>query len=85
VQVVDRTLDVAGESKMGNWQVSDASGEVTSQGGSCVDPAGVLTPAEWAAIGVLGLGVAVGTAAIVWVKTGNRQTSIRRNPLDSSF
>jgi hypothetical protein len=64
-------LNMAGDSKMVNWQVSDASGAVASQGGSCVDPAGALTPAVWAAIGVLGLGVAAGTAAIVWAETGN--------------
>src|SRR5260221_5701541 len=58
-------LDMSGESKMVNWQVSDASGAVASQGGSCVDPAGALTPAEWAASGALGLGGAVGTRADV--------------------
>jgi hypothetical protein len=72
VQGGSGVLDMAGDSKMVNWQVSDASGAVASQGGSCVDPAGALTPAEWAAIGVLGLGVAAGTAAIVWAETGNR-------------
>jgi hypothetical protein len=65
-------LNMQGESKMVNWQVSDASGAVASQGGSCVDPGGALTPAEWAAIGVLGLGAAAGIAAIVWAETGNR-------------
>jgi hypothetical protein len=71
VQGGSGVLDMSGESKMVNWQVSDASGAVASQGGSCVDPAGALTPAEWAAIGVLGLGVAGGTAAIVWAETGD--------------
>jgi hypothetical protein len=74
---------MAGESKQVNWQVSDASGAVASQGGSCVDPAGALTPAEWAAIGVLGLGVAAGTAAIVWAETGNR--SDHRHPVSPAF
>ena len=72
VQGGSGVLDMSGESKMVNWQVSDASGAVASQGGTCVDPAGALTPAEWSAIGVLGLGVAAGTAAIVWAESGNR-------------
>lgn len=72
VQGGSGVLNMAGESKMVNWQVSDASGAVASQGGTCDDPAGALTGAEWAAIGVLGLGVAAGTAAIVWAETGNR-------------
>jgi hypothetical protein len=57
---------------MVNWQVSDASGAVASQGGTCADPAGALTPAEWAAIGVLGLAAGGGIAAIVWAESGNR-------------
>lgn len=73
VQGGSGVLNMQGESKMVNWQVSDASGAVASQGGSCVDPAGALTPAEWAAIGVLGLGAAAGIAAIVWAETGNRR------------
>jgi hypothetical protein len=72
VQGGSGVLNMAGESKMVNWQVSDASSAVASQGGSCADPAGALTPAEWAAIGVLGLGVGAGVAAIVWAETGNR-------------
>jgi hypothetical protein len=83
VQGGSGVLDMAGESKQVNWQVSDASGAVASQGGSCVDPAGALTPAEWAAIGVLGLGVAAGTAAIVWAETGNR--SDHRHPVSPAF
>jgi hypothetical protein len=83
VQGGSGVLDMAGESKMVNWQVSDASGAVASQGGTCVDPAGALTPAEWAAIGVLGLGVAAGTAAIVWAETGNR--SDHNGPVSPAF
>ena len=83
VQGGSGVLDMSGESKMVNWQVSDASGAVASQGGSCVDPAGALTPAEWAAIGVLGLGVAAGTAAIVWAETGNR--SDHNKPVSPAF
>src|ERR1700738_3256415 len=83
VQGGSGVLNMQGESKMVNWQVSDASGAVASQGGSCVDPAGALTPAEWAAIGVLGLGVAAGTAAIVWAETGNR--SDHRHPVSPAF
>jgi hypothetical protein len=72
VQGGSGVLDMAGESKQVNWQVSDASGAIASQGGSCIDPAGALTPAEWAAIGVLGVGAAAGIAAIVWAESGNR-------------
>jgi hypothetical protein len=64
-------LNLSGASQMVNWQVSDTSGAVASQDGSCVDPSGALTPTEWAAIGVLGLGAAAGVAAIVWAETGN--------------
>src|SRR3984893_6454112 len=76
-------LNLSGASQMVNWQVSDASGAVASQGGSCVDPSGALTPTEWAAIGVLGLGAAAGVAAIVWAKTGNR--SDHRHPVSPAF
>jgi hypothetical protein len=72
VQGGSGVLDMAGESKTVNWQVSNASGAVASQGGVCADPAGALKPAEWAAIGVLGLGAGAGIAAIVWAETGNR-------------
>jgi hypothetical protein len=65
-------LDLSGDSRVVNWQVSDASSAVASQGGVCRDPAGALTPAEWASIGVLGLGVAGGAAAIAWAESGNR-------------
>ena len=65
-------LDLTGESEKVNWQVSDASGAVASQNGPCADPPGPLTPVEWASIGVLGLGVGAGVAAIVWAETGNR-------------
>jgi len=72
VQGGSGVLNLAGDSKMVNWQVSDASGAVASQGGTCADPAGALTPAEWAAIGVLGLAAGGGIAAIVWAESGNR-------------
>jgi hypothetical protein len=84
VQGGSGVMDMSGESKMVNWQVSDASGAVASQGGSCVDPAGALTPAEWAAIGVLGLGVAAGTAAIVWAETGN-ESDHHHHPVSPAF
>ena len=77
-------LNMAGESKVVNWQVSDASDAVASPGGSCRDPAGALTPAEWAAIGVLGLGVAAGTAAIVWAESGNRSDH-HHKPVSPAF
>ena len=82
-------LDMTGKSRMVNWQVSSAHSATASQGGSCIDPAGALTPAEWAAVGVLGLGVAAGTAAIVWAETGNRSDSPAppptRFPVSSQF
>ncbi len=83
VQGGSGVLNMAGESKMVNWQVSDASGAVASQGGSCIDPSGALTPAEWAAIGVLGLGAAAGIAAIVWAESGNR--SDEEKPVSPQF
>jgi hypothetical protein len=76
-------LNMAGDCKMVNWRVSDASSAVASQGESCVDPPGDLTPAEWAAIGVLGLGAAAGTAAIVWAETGSSHD--HEKPVSSSF
>jgi hypothetical protein len=75
-------LNLSGASQMVNWQVSP-SGAVASQGGSCLDPAGPLAPAEWAAIGVLGLGVPGGVAAIVWAETGNSEAHQRI--ISSSF
>jgi hypothetical protein len=83
VQGGSGVLNMAGESKMVNWQVSDASGAVASQGGTCADPAGALTPAEWASIGVLGLGVGAGVAAIVWAETGNRHD--HKKPVSPQF
>ena len=83
VQGGSGVLNLAGESKMVNWQVSDASGAVASQGGTCADPAGALTPAEWASIGVLGLGVGAGVAAIVWAETGNRHD--HEKPISPQF
>jgi hypothetical protein len=76
-------LNLSGASQTVNWQVSDASAAVASQGGSCVDPPGALTPTEWAAIGVLGLGAAAGVAAIVWAETGNSHDHER--VISSSF
>lgn len=71
VQGGSGVLNLADECKMVNWQVSDRASAVASQGGPCLDPPAALTPAEWTAIGVLGLGAAAGTAAIVWAETGN--------------
>jgi len=65
-------LNMTGESEKVDWQVPGNGAAVASQGGSCADPPGPLTPAEWASIGVLGLGVGAGIAAIVWAETGNR-------------
>jgi len=84
VQGGSGVLDLTGESRVVNWQVSDASGAVASQGGSCRDAAGALSPAEWAAIGVLGLGVAGGAAAIAWAESGDRSDHERR-PVSPAF
>jgi len=65
-------LNLDGSSKTVNWQVSDAADAAASQGGTCLDPPGPLTTAEWASIGVLGLGAGAGIAAIVWAESGNR-------------
>ncbi len=70
VQGGSGVLDLTGDSRMVNWQVSDSSGAVASQDGIC--RAGALTPLEWASIGVLGLAAGGGIAAIVWAETGNR-------------
>jgi hypothetical protein len=64
-------LDLTGDSRMVNWQVSDSTGAVASQDGVC--RAGALTPLEWASIGVLALAVGGGIAAIVWEETGDRR------------
>jgi hypothetical protein len=78
VQSGSGVLNMDAESKMVNWQISDASGAMASQGGSCIDPSAALTPAEWAAIGVLGLGAGAGIAAIVWAQTGNSHDNEHR-------
>lgn len=65
-------LDLNDKSKRVNWQLSSASSAVASQAGPCGEAAAALTPLEWGAIGVLGLAVGGGVAAIVWDQTGNR-------------
>jgi hypothetical protein len=84
VQGGSGVLNMEGESQMVNWQVSDASSAVASHGGSCIDPAGALTPAEWAAIGVLGLGAAAGIAAIVWAETNTSANNFQLSKSISS-
>jgi hypothetical protein len=66
-------LDLNDKSKRVNWQLSSSSSAVASQAGPCMDDAAALTPLEWGAIGVLGLAVGGGIAAIVWDQTGNRE------------
>jgi hypothetical protein len=83
VQGGSGVLSLSGASQMINWQVSDASRAAASPGGPCLDPPGALTPEEWAAIGVLGLGAAAGTAATVWAETGNSHG--HEKPVSSSF
>jgi hypothetical protein len=65
-------LDLNDKSKRVNWQLSSSSSAVASQAGPCADAAAALTPLEWGAIGVLGLAVGGGIAAIVWAESGNR-------------
>jgi len=76
-------LNLTGESEKVDWQVPGSSAAVASQGGSCADPAGPLTPAEWASIGVLGLAAGAGIAAIVWAESGNR--SDNKGPISPQF
>jgi len=66
-------LDLNDASKRVNWQLSSSSSAVASQAGPCGDPAAALTPVEWGSIGVLGLAVGGGIAAIVWEETGDRR------------
>ncbi|HUN56524.1 MAG TPA: carboxypeptidase-like regulatory domain-containing protein [Candidatus Binataceae bacterium] len=65
-------LDLNNPSKRVNWQVSTSTSAVASQAGPC-EGAAALTPLEWGAIGVLGLAVGGGIAAIVWEETGDRR------------
>jgi hypothetical protein len=71
VQGGSGVLNLTGDSRRVNWQVSDASSAVATEDGVC--RAGALTPIEWASIGVLGLAVGGGIAAIVWEETGDRR------------
>ena len=71
VQGGSGVLDLTGDSRMVNWQVSDASSAVANQDGVC--RAGALLPIEWASIGVLALALGGGIAAIVWEETGDRR------------
>jgi Carboxypeptidase regulatory-like domain len=73
-------LDMTGDSRKVDWQVSNASSAVASQGGVC--RAGGLTAAEWASIGVLALAAGGGIAAIVWAETGNRSD---KKPVSPQF
>ena len=66
-------VDLNDKSKRVNWQLSNASSAVASQAGPCADGAAALTPLEWGAIGVLGLAIGGGIAAIVWEETGDRR------------
>jgi len=75
-------LNLTGESEKVDWQVPGNSAAVASQDGSCV-AGGALTPAEWAAIGVLGLAAGAGIGAIVWAETGNR--SDHHGPISPQF
>ncbi len=76
-------LNLAGATQAVNWQVADNTNAIATQGGTCLDPPGPLTTAEWASIGVLGLGVAAGGAAIGWAESGNRTDTT--HPITSSF
>ncbi|MBE3602991.1 carboxypeptidase regulatory-like domain-containing protein [bacterium] len=76
-------LNLSGATQAVNWEVSSNANAIATQGGSCVDPPGPLTPAEWASIGVLGLGVAAGGAAIGWAESGNRSDHHPHPPMTS--
>jgi hypothetical protein len=78
-------LDLTGRSERVNWQVSDASGAVASQGGPCDDPAGAFTTAEWASVGVLALGVGAGAAAIAWGTSGNHGEHNHKKPMSPTL
>ncbi len=82
VQGGSGVLDLTGASKMVNWQTSNASAALASQGGVC--GAGALGWDEWAAIGVLGLAVGGGIAAIVWEETGDRRDKTHQ-PVSPQF
>ena len=76
-------LDLAGDSRMVNWQVSAASPAVASQDGVC--RAGALTGAEWAAIGTLGFLGAGAIAVIVLGATGEFDDSHHHQPVSPLF
>ncbi|HTT77961.1 MAG TPA: carboxypeptidase-like regulatory domain-containing protein [Candidatus Binataceae bacterium] len=80
LQAGSGVLDLNDKSKRVNWQLSSASSAVASQAGPCDDAAAALTPLEWGAIGVLGLAVGGGIAAIVWDQTGNREDHESASP-----
>jgi hypothetical protein len=73
-------LDLNDKSKRVNWQLSTSSSAIASQAGPCAEAAAALTPLEWGAIGVLGLAVGGGIAAIVWAESGNRSDSTPASP-----
>ncbi len=77
-------LNLSGATEAVNWQVAGNTNAIATQGGTCLDPPGPLSPAEWASIGVLGLGVAAGGAAIGWAESGNRSDT-QHGPITSSF
>jgi hypothetical protein len=76
-------LDLAGDSRMVNWQVSAASPAVASQDGVC--RAGALTGAEWAAIGTLGFLGAGAIAVIVLGATGQFDDNDHHQPVSPLF
>ena len=84
VQGGSGVLDLANASQLINWRVSNSSRAVASQGGPCPSLLGPLTSAEWAAIAVLGLGAAGGTAATAWGSTNSSSSSSQR-VISSSF
>lgn len=77
-------MNLSGATQAVNWQVSNNANAIASQGGTCLDPPGALTGAEWAAIGVLGLGVAAGGAAIGWAESEDRTDSHHQHPITSA-
>jgi len=69
-------LDLTGDSRMVNWQVSDSTGAVASQDGVC--RAGALTPIEWASIGALAF-LGAGGAAVLGLGWANYFDSSSNN------
>jgi hypothetical protein len=76
-------LDLTGASKMVNWQTSNTSAALASQGGVC--GAGALGWDEWAAIGVLGVTVLGGAAVLALGLDGYFDDHHHHHPVSPQF